>query len=81
MFFNDIYVDLGHYTINTSVQNFIYKPYLRHLNESLNKIRKISDKGNVECMQTIKFNWKQPFKILKRKIRKSDNRYLRSDFI
>ncbi len=67
MFFNEIFVDLGH--------------YLKHLNESLAKIKKINSKVDVECMQKIKLSLKYPFKILKRKLYNCDNRHLRSDFI
>lgn len=61
---------IGYYKLNTDVLNFIYKPYLKHLEEIKSKIWEI-DK-TIDCHGTIKpaNNFREFVRYIKRRIQK-----------
>ena len=67
--------DLGRYTLNREVIEYIYKPYLRHLQAIYQKIKNVDSSLKIRDNYALGFHWKQLLRCIKRYLMGNYNVY------
>ena len=73
-FLENARVELGGYKLKKSVIDKLYKPYIRHLDELTERLKKYDDKNDYNgIVKKSSLDWKDVFRYIRRKIKGSYN--------